>query len=288
MWRNSTKLAWCAESSLRDQLQKSLDYRFLDLLTIFESRSSISDTIKKAGITSYDLDLVDKLEPLLKTPHKDLAKHLRFSLYPELREEEKGSATSKDDLAIPFRKPKPVRRRPKTACGISPVKSENWTMVTPVPHFTCRCNTQRTYIPIVTEEDLKAVEMHKTEIHFQTQISEEKRLRELEWKLNNYLSLREEVILKEQQPCKTSSVPLMQREGVVSEVSQGSGTFQKLSTPGIRLSFRSSHCDARKKSTATKEGWRKSRIFSSKSAKRLEKKEKMKDGEPLTNFIQLC
>lgn len=42
--------------------------------------------------------LQDKLEPLLKTPHKDLAKHLRFSLYPELREEEKGSATSKDDL----------------------------------------------------------------------------------------------------------------------------------------------------------------------------------------------
>lgn len=42
--------------------------------------------------------LQDKLESLLKTPHKDLAKYLRFNLYPELREEQKGSATSKDDL----------------------------------------------------------------------------------------------------------------------------------------------------------------------------------------------
>ncbi|XP_053143406.1 uncharacterized protein LOC128341085 isoform X3 [Hemicordylus capensis] len=177
MGRKTNKLAWYKEPDIVDQLEKTLDYKFLELLVVCESGSNISDRLKKIGTTKSYSDLfVDQLRPLLYAPDRHLAKQLKKSFHPIIGDEDrrpKTAASYGEDYIIPFRKTKQVPPRSKSAPEIRPVESETWTMVTPVPHFRCPCYHQRRYnpSPIVTEEDIMALERRRRDIYFELQMA---------------------------------------------------------------------------------------------------------------------
>ncbi|XP_042301190.1 uncharacterized protein LOC121919056 isoform X2 [Sceloporus undulatus] len=199
MFCKSRKLAWYAEPSITEQLKQTWDYKFLELLVVFESKSNVSARLKKAGrtIQSNNQKFLNHLEPLLKTPDKYLAKHVRDTFYPKLRED--------------------------------PLRSKSASFQTD-DHLRCPCCPQRSYTPVVTEDDLNVVERHKTDIHFQMHTSEEKRLRNLQWMRDRFLPESEEVVVKEHLR-RPKSEPSMQRSGTRKEVPRASNVFESLSTP---------------------------------------------------------
>ncbi|XP_042301191.1 uncharacterized protein LOC121919056 isoform X3 [Sceloporus undulatus] len=295
MFCKSRKLAWYAEPSITEQLKQTWDYKFLELLVVFESKSNVSARLKKAGrtIQSNNQKFLNHLEPLLKTPDKYLAKHVRDTFYPKLREDplrSKSASFQTDDHRVPFTKKKSVTRRSKSAPSMRPVESEAWTMVTPVPHLRCPCCPQRSYTPVVTEDDLNVVERHKTDIHFQMHTSEEKRLRNLQWMRDRFLPESEEVVVKEHLR-RPKSEPSMQRSGTRKEVPRASNVFESLSTPRKRLPSQSpchaSACDAYKQGIASKKELGKPRVTVSKRSRKLQSKKKG-HREPSSLSVCLC
>ncbi|KAJ7345181.1 hypothetical protein JRQ81_001131, partial [Phrynocephalus forsythii] len=245
MCRKTLKLAWDTEPNTIDQLKKTLDYKFLELLVLFESRSNISDRLKKAEATdqSCNQQFLDQLRPLLKSPDGKLAQHVRDLFYPNLREEptqSKRAFISADDQRITSSKKKTIPPRSKSAPALRSVEPESWTMVTPVPHISCPCYPQRTYTPVITEEDLMAVERGKTDIYFKMQTSETKRIRYFQQKMDSYISeYGGGVALKKQHPPRPKSVPSMQRPSTTRKVSRGTNRFENLSAPRRRFPFQS-------------------------------------------------
>ncbi|XP_053143167.1 uncharacterized protein LOC128341085 isoform X1 [Hemicordylus capensis] len=290
MGRKTNKLAWYKEPDIVDQLEKTLDYKFLELLVVCESGSNISDRLKKIGTTKSYSDLfVDQLRPLLYAPDRHLAKQLKKSFHPIIGDEDrrpKTAASYGEDYIIPFRKTKQVPPRSKSAPEIRPVESETWTMVTPVPHFRCPCYHQRRYnpSPIVTEEDIMALERRRRDIYFELQMAEEKRKRDLQWRLNRILPEYEgRVVSSEQYLPRPSSVPSVPTAEITREVPRGSSVFERLSTPRRRLPSQSpchaAACDAYKQGITTKEGLGKPRV--TRWGRKMEKKQQKETADEL-------
>ncbi|XP_053143322.1 uncharacterized protein LOC128341085 isoform X2 [Hemicordylus capensis] len=251
MGRKTNKLAWYKEPDIVDQLEKTLDYKFLELLVVCESGSNISDRLKKIGTTKSYSDLfVDQLRPLLYAPDRHLAKQLKKSFHPIIGDEDrrpKTAASYGEDYIIPFRKTKQVPPRSKSAPEIRPVESETWTMVTPVPH-------------------------------------EEKRKRDLQWRLNRILPEYEgRVVSSEQYLPRPSSVPSVPTAEITREVPRGSSVFERLSTPRRRLPSQSpchaAACDAYKQGITTKEGLGKPRV--TRWGRKMEKKQQKETADEL-------
>ncbi|XP_062817187.1 uncharacterized protein LOC100558787 isoform X4 [Anolis carolinensis] len=137
MCRKSRKLAWGTEPSTIDQLKETFDYKFLELLVLCESKSDVSDRLKKTRrtIQSNDQQFLDELKPFLRTPDKYIAKRVRDAFYPNLKEEpprSKSAPFQAYEQRIPLSMRKTVHPRVKSAPPLP--ESESWTMVTPVPH----------------------------------------------------------------------------------------------------------------------------------------------------------
>nr|XP_020636432.1 uncharacterized protein LOC110072428 isoform X2 [Pogona vitticeps] len=260
----------CQKESRRERERDRREEKKIEAKISFESRSNISDRLKKAGATnqSCNQQFVDQLRPLFETPDEKLAKRVRDIFYPNLREEavkSKRPFIFADDQRIPFAKKKATPPRSKSAPALRSVEPESWTMVTPVPHFRCPCYPERTYIPVVTEEDLMAVERGKTDIYFKMQTSEAKRMRSFQQKMDKYFSEEErEVAWRKRHPLGLNSV---RRPATTGDVPRGTSRFEHLSTPRRRLPSQSpSHAaagDAYKRDVAMKEGLREARATAS-------------------------
>ncbi|XP_062817180.1 uncharacterized protein LOC100558787 isoform X3 [Anolis carolinensis] len=174
MCRKSRKLAWGTEPSTIDQLKETFDYKFLELLVLCESKSDVSDRLKKTRrtIQSNDQQFLDELKPFLRTPDKYIAKRVRDAFYPNLKEEpprSKSAPFQAYEQRIPLSMRKTVHPRVKSAPPLP--ESESWTMVTPVPHLSCHCGPQRSYTPIITKEDLDIMERKKIDLYFKIHTS---------------------------------------------------------------------------------------------------------------------
>ncbi|CAM5148067.1 unnamed protein product [Eretmochelys imbricata] len=86
-----------------------------------------------------------------------------------------------------FRKTKPAPPRSVSEPGIRAVGSEKWTLVTPVPHLKCHCYTQRISAPILSKEEIQAVEREKKDLQYQMLTLEARVMRTLKWKMDVYL-----------------------------------------------------------------------------------------------------
>ncbi|XP_062817176.1 uncharacterized protein LOC100558787 isoform X2 [Anolis carolinensis] len=256
MCRKSRKLAWGTEPSTIDQLKETFDYKFLELLVLCESKSDVSDRLKKTRrtIQSNDQQFLDELKPFLRTPDKYIAKRVRDAFYPNLKEEpprSKSAPFQAYEQRIPLSMRKTVHPRVKSAPPLP--ESESWTMVTPVPH-------------------------------------ELKRQKNLQSMMNKFLS-ESEIALKERLPPRPKSEPSMQRVSTRKKVSQGSDRFESLSTPRKRLPSQSpchaAACDAYEQGIALEKGLGKPRVTVSKWTRKLQSK-KTAYNDPLPLSVCFC
>nr|XP_042715502.1 uncharacterized protein LOC122174618 [Chrysemys picta bellii] len=163
----------------RDLVKKAevRPYEFLELLVLCESKNKISDKVKKIRntVATFREDFEENLRSLLADPDEQVAIHLKQNL--QLRERwlfpQKSQKTAeptafyREEQEKSFSKTKPTPPRPMSEPGIRAVGSEKWTLVTPVPHLKCRCYTQRISAPILSKQEIQAVEREKKDLQYQ-------------------------------------------------------------------------------------------------------------------------
>ncbi|XP_043381516.1 uncharacterized protein LOC122462441 [Chelonia mydas] len=128
-----------------------------------------------------------------------------------------------------FRKTKPTPPRSMSEPGIRAVGSEKWTLVTPVPHLKCHCYTQRISAPILSKEEIQAVEREKKDLQYQMLTLEARVMRTLKWKMDVYLPGYKKRVAA----VSTSAAPTPVRMTVPRTASR-TNVFERLSTPGRR------------------------------------------------------
>ncbi|CAM2100114.1 unnamed protein product [Caretta caretta] len=128
-----------------------------------------------------------------------------------------------------FRKTKPAPPRSVSEPGIRAVGSEKWTLVTPVPHLKCHCYTQRISAPILSKEEIQAVEREKKDLQYQMLTLEARAMRTLKWKMDVYLPGYKKRVAA----VSTSAAPTPVRMTAPRTASR-TNVFERLSTPGRR------------------------------------------------------
>ncbi|XP_039350073.1 uncharacterized protein LOC120374436 [Mauremys reevesii] len=167
------------------------------ILTCCESKSKISDKVKKIRntVVTFREDFEENLRSLLADPDKQVAIHLKRNL--QLRERwlfpRKSQKTAeptafyREEQEKSLSKTKPTPPRSMSEPGIRAVGSEKWTLVTPVPPLKCRCYTQRISAPILSTEEIQAVEREKKDLQYQMLTLDARVMRNLKWKMDDYL-----------------------------------------------------------------------------------------------------
>ncbi|XP_043360685.1 uncharacterized protein LOC122457996 [Dermochelys coriacea] len=128
-----------------------------------------------------------------------------------------------------FRKTKPTPLRSMSEPGIRAVGSEKWTLVTPVPHLKCHCYTHRISAPILSKEEIQAVEREKKDLQYQMLTLDTRVMWNLKWKMDVYLPGYKKRVAA----VSTSAAPTpvqMTAPRTASRIN----VFERLSTPGRR------------------------------------------------------
>ncbi|CAM4631872.1 unnamed protein product [Lepidochelys olivacea] len=162
-----------------------------------ESKSKISDKVKKVRnmVVTFREDFEENLRSLLADPDEQVAIHLKQNLQLQERwlfprkskKTVEPKAFYRGEQEKSFRKTKPAPPRSVSEPGIRAVGSEKWTLVTPVPHLKCHCYTQRISAPILSKEEIQAVEREKKDLQYQMLTLEARVMRALKWKMDVYL-----------------------------------------------------------------------------------------------------
>ncbi|CAM4538341.1 unnamed protein product [Lepidochelys kempii] len=199
MWHGKVLLETGMMHRNRDLVKKGevRPYEFLELLVLCESKSKISDKVKKVRnmVVTFREDFEENLRSLLADPDEQVAIHLKQNLQLQERwlfprkskKTVEPKAFYRGEQEKSFRKTKPAPPRSVSEPGIRAVGSEKWTLVTPVPHLKCHCYTQRISAPILSKEEIQAVEREKKDLQYQMLTLEARVMRALKWKMDVYL-----------------------------------------------------------------------------------------------------
>ncbi|XP_078539837.1 uncharacterized protein LOC144824675 isoform X2 [Lissotriton helveticus] len=175
-------------------------YEFLDLLVLCEPRDMMlpqDGRVSSTAKTPRDVYELDDMRSLLVTPDEKLALQLnqRFQqherwMFP--RGNEKLSSTPILHTENMRKYVKEAWRTSLQAGAVSPHASndkshEKWTLVTPVPHLTCRCYTPKQITPILSEEDLEATQREKDNLQYEIETLAERSAWQLNWKMDYFI-----------------------------------------------------------------------------------------------------
>ncbi|KAJ1187566.1 hypothetical protein NDU88_004341 [Pleurodeles waltl] len=175
-------------------------YEFLELLVLCEPRDMIpprDGRVSSTAKTPRDVYELDDMRSLLATPDEKLA----LQLNQRIQQHERWMFPRENDklLRTPILHKENMRKYLKEAWrsshqadAVSPHASydkspEKWTLVTPVPHLTCRCYTPKQITPILSEEELEATRREKDNLQYEIETLAERSAWQLNWKMDYYI-----------------------------------------------------------------------------------------------------
>ncbi|XP_044887794.1 uncharacterized protein LOC123378274 isoform X2 [Mauremys mutica] len=226
----------------RDPVKKGevRPYEFLELLVLCESKSKISDKVKKIRntVATFREDFEENLRSLLADPDKQVAIYLKRNL--QLRER----------WLFP-------RKSQKTVEPASFYREEQ---------LKCRCYTQRISAPILSTEEIQAVEREKKDLQYQMLTLDARVMRNLKWKMDDYLPGYKKRVAS----VSIAAAPTPMRMTAPRTASR-TDVFERLSTSGRRSPSpcHAAACNAFKQGLATKEGRGSSRVPNSSQARKM-------------------